>query len=98
MSMAASHESKQLKQFCQRCRERKARFQYRGVVRADRDHTLCFECFRSERDRQRASRLASGGVTPLRSPFPREMVLAPRDIAHRQAMLNHLQASRPRLG
>ena len=95
MSMAAIHESKQLKQFCQRCRERKARFQYRGVVRADRDHTLCFECFRSERDRQRASRLASVATKPLRSPFVGDLRLSPAEVTHRRAMLAHLQIGRP---
>ena len=59
MSMTAIHESKQLKQLCQRCRDRKARFKFRGVVRADRDHTLCFECYRSERQRSRARLLAN---------------------------------------
>ena len=96
MSMAAIHESKQLKQLCQRCHERKARFQYRGVVRADRDHTLCFECFRSERDRQRASRLASVATKPLRSPFVGDLRLSPVEVTHRRAMLAHLQSSRPR--
>lgn len=47
---------------CARCGKRRARFQYRGVVRADRDHTLCFRCFRSETDRQRARIL--GGLIP----------------------------------
>lgn len=44
---------------CEACRERKARFQYRGVVKADRAHTLCFACFHSERDRLRARILAA---------------------------------------
>jgi hypothetical protein len=47
------------KHLCEACRERKARFQYRGVVKADRAHTLCFACFRSERDRLRARVLAA---------------------------------------
>jgi hypothetical protein len=47
------------KHVCEACRERKARFQYRGVVKADRAHTLCFACFRSERDRLRARVLAA---------------------------------------
>ena len=94
--MAASHESKQLKQLCHRCHERKAKFQFRGVVRADRDHTLCFECFRSERDRQRASRLASVTPKPLRSPFVGDLHLSPAQVTHRWAMLAHLQLGRPR--
>jgi hypothetical protein len=44
---------------CVECRVQPARFQYRGRVRADRDHTLCFRCFRAEVNRQRAQRLAA---------------------------------------
>ena len=44
---------------CSVCRSRRALFQYRGEVRADRDHNLCFQCFRSELNRQRARRLAA---------------------------------------
>ena len=47
------------KHLCEACRERKARFQYRGVVKADRAHTLCSACFRSERDRLRARALVT---------------------------------------
>ena len=53
---------RQDKRFCVCCRQRpsarvrslRARFQYRGVVKADRDHTLCFECFRAAANRLRA--------------------------------------------
>ena len=82
MSFAAAHESKKVLRMCQSCRDRKARFQYRGVVRADRDHVLCFECYRSEVNRQRAQRLAE-------SPFGR--MLSAREVEHRRRMLNHLQ-------
>ena len=86
MSFAATRQSKQSHKSCESCRERKARFKYRGAVRADRDHTLCFECFRSERDRRRARRLADVRPSaPLRSPFGQP--LTPRQIAHRQTML-----------
>ena len=43
--------SKRSRRLCTICRERKARFLYHGHVRADRDHTLCFECYRAERNR-----------------------------------------------
>ena len=87
MSMTAIHESKQLKQLCQRCRDRKAKFKYRGRVSADRDHTLCFECYRSERNHLRAEGLAER--RPLRA-------LTPSQISHRQAMVAHLRsAARP---
>ncbi len=58
MSFAAAHESKRTRHACQSCHRRKAMFSFRGVVRADRDHTLCFKCFRCERERQRARLLA----------------------------------------
>ena len=90
MSMTARHENRKAKQTCQRCRDRKARFQYRGEVRADRDHTLCFECYRSERDRQRAYRLSVTEPAMLRSPFGVRATLSAREIAHRRRMLDHL--------
>ena len=58
-SSAAARKPIGFRKLCQGCHERKARFQYRGIVRADRDHTLCFECYRSERDRQRSRSLRS---------------------------------------
>lgn len=92
MSRTAIHESKQSGQLCQRCHNRKARFQYRGAVRADRDHTLCFECYRSERERRRAQMLVEvERPRPLRSPFIGASVLSDREIAHRTAMIAHLQ-------
>ena len=47
------------KHLCAACRERKARFRYRGIVKADRDHTLCFRCYRAEVNQQRARRMAA---------------------------------------
>ena len=66
MSFSALHRAHGFRKLCQGCHERKARFQYRGIVRADRDHTLCFECYRSERDRQRSRSLLARarGVRP----------------------------------
>jgi hypothetical protein len=57
-------QSKQFKTLCAACQERKAKFRYRGEVRADRDHTLCFECHRGEVNRARARRLTEQGVRP----------------------------------
>jgi hypothetical protein len=91
MSFAAAHESRRFRQICQSCRDRKALFQYRGIVRADRDHTLCFECYRSELNRQRARRLVVvTSPAPLRAPFG-QLKLSLRDVAHRRRMLQHLQ-------
>ena len=57
MSPAVRHRLyRRWSRLCVECREQPARFKYRGRVRADRDHTLCFRCFRAERDRQRAVR------------------------------------------
>jgi hypothetical protein len=43
---------------CTRCRARRSLFRYRGAVRADRDHTLCFQCYRALHNSMRALRLA----------------------------------------
>jgi hypothetical protein len=58
MSFTAAHQSTIARRACQACQERKARFQFCGKVRADRDHVLCFEWYRSERERGGARRLA----------------------------------------
>ena len=44
---------------CVMCGRRRAVFRYRGVVKADATHTLCFQCYRSLRDSMRAQLLAS---------------------------------------
>jgi hypothetical protein len=93
MSFAAAHESKRVRRVCQRCRERKARFRYRGVVRSDRNHTLCFECHRSALNHRRSQQLASNASNLNRapqSPF-RPAALTPRGIAHRSRMLEQLE-------
>jgi len=92
MSFSAAHESKSSRKNCQSCQERKARFQYRGAVRADRDHTLCFECYRAARDRRRAQMLAENDRSRSdTSPFAAAPTLTDRNVAHRRAMLTHLQ-------
>lgn len=94
MSMTARHESRKARQACQHCRERKARYQYRGEVRADRNHTLCFACYRSERERQRAQGLAQVDPQVQRSLVPvRSSPLSEREIAHRRRMMAHLERS-----
>jgi hypothetical protein len=98
MSSSERHRrSRRFRTLCAACRERKARFRYRGAVRADRDHTLCFECYRAEINRARA-RLFRERATPsvIRSPSSAQEltsspVLDARRIAHRQRMLEHLQ-------
>jgi hypothetical protein len=39
---------------CVSCHEKRSVFRYHGAVRADRDHTLCFRCYRALRDSVRA--------------------------------------------
>jgi hypothetical protein len=89
MSLAAAHLSKRSRSSCQSCRDRKALFNRRGSVRADRDHTLCFECYRRERERQRAQRLVPApAVSLLRASAGGP--LGVHQLAHREAMLVHL--------
>ena len=98
MSRGAARESRQIQRLCRTCRQRKARYRFWGRVRADRQHTLCFACFRSLPDRRHARFRV--GHPALRSPF--RPPLTPRQIAHRRAMLVHLETlnttARPRQG
>jgi hypothetical protein len=81
---------------CAACRARKARFRYRGRVRADRDHTLCFECYRGQLNRARAHQL----IAPIFQATHRSGLghgervggeSRERQVAHRLRMLAHLQ-------
>ncbi len=45
---------------CLACGSRPARFQYRGIVKADRHHNLCFKCYRSTLDSIRNVERATG--------------------------------------
>ena len=98
MSSSERHRrSKRTRVLCAACQERKAKFRYRGEVRADRDHTLCFECFRGEINRARACRLTERPAPPrVRWPVAQQAaggrILDQRQIAHRQRMLGHLQS------
>jgi hypothetical protein len=86
MSATAMNQSKAIRQLCETCRERKARFEYRGHVKADRDHTLCFQCYRAEHDRRRATMLSGVKPAMLRAPF--QQVLTTRELQHRRRMLH----------
>ncbi len=56
---------------CRECGQRRSRFQFRGYVKADRTHTLCFECYRNLVNQVRANRLwAPVFLTPLASALP----------------------------
>ena len=93
MSFAAAHESKRTRQTCQSCVDRKARFGSRGP--ADHNHTVCFECFRSEQERQRAMRLSEvPAAPPLKvaiAAAARDGALSDREVAHRRAMLAQME-------
>lgn len=95
MSTTELRRARTPRHLCQRCRDRKALFKYRGMVRADHDHTLCFECYRSELNQARARRIGDAAAKPPRSPFARQESAAgrgldQRQVAHRQRMLDHL--------
>lgn len=94
MSEAAYDLSKKVLRLCRSCAERKARFRVRGVVKADRDHTLCFECFRAERDRRRAQLLADVPTERQLSLHFEPRTLTSPATDHRRRMLAHLQSVR----
>lgn len=60
-----------VKHVCRECESRRALFRYRGLVKWDRYHTLCFQCYRRHVDRLRAAALAS---QPARLPSRAELV------------------------
>lgn len=72
---------------CAACRDRRAKFRHQGQVRADRDHVLCFQCFRSLQEQSRAKRLAD-----LPRPRPARPELTPAEIEHRLRMLAYLES------
>jgi hypothetical protein len=89
MSFTATRHSKNTAKTCESCRARKARFQFRGSVRADRDHTLCFACFRAERERRRAATLVASEPLAGTGLIGR-MRLSRGQVRHREQMLEHL--------
>jgi hypothetical protein len=78
---------------CQTCGDRRAQYIRHGVVKADRTRTLCFECFRAERNRFRARRLAGNvWLAPLASPLP----TASKMVGDRAALFADLELRRRR--
>ncbi len=89
-------EVKRVRALCAACRARKALFKYRGDVRADRDHTLCFECYRAQVNRARARRLSESQALSTSSAYAHGHgasggSLSRAQIGHRQRMLDHLR-------
>ena len=70
MSAKKIERSKYRRRLCAQMCGRKARFRrYGGRVKADKDHRLCFACFRSARD----SELARRRREPLAALRPQAM-------------------------
>lgn len=53
---------KDQRKLCLECGTHRALFRYRGKVKRDKDHTLCFRCFHSFSDAWRARRLTGLGA------------------------------------
>ena len=53
-----------VKHVCRECEARRALFRYRGIVKWNGYHTLCFQCYRRHVNRQRAAALAAGIPAP----------------------------------
>lgn len=75
----ARRQHRQDRHLCASCRERKAKYQYHGHVRAERQHVLCFQCFRSARERMRARQLVLGATSTPASLGARPLGAAPVD-------------------
>jgi hypothetical protein len=65
-----------VKHVCRECESRRALFRYRGIVKWDRYHTLCFQCYRRHLDRQRAVMLAAGNPAAEPAPAPNRAAVA----------------------
>ncbi len=65
-----------VKHACRECESRRALFRYRGIVKWDRYHTLCFQCYRKHLDRLRATTMAMPWIDlpmPSARPVRREV-------------------------
>jgi hypothetical protein len=93
MSFSAIHQANDARSACAICRDRKARFRYRGQVCADRDHVLCFQCYRSQREPHRARVVAQFPTVRVLPPSLGDgaPALTERQRAHRWQMLTHLR-------
>lgn len=50
------------RRLCLGCGLRRPLFRYRQVVKADADHTLCFQCYRALQQRLRAVRMRASSL------------------------------------
>lgn len=106
MFFAVADESQRARQTCRTCRDRPPSQEHFGEASGTpslneprRGTVLCFECYRSELNRQRAEgNLQRPEAVPSPSPLPpffsevRQLTTA--EVAHRRQMLGHLQRSR----
>jgi len=76
---------------CLGCGERRPLFAYRGVVKADRHHDLCFECYRAEGNRLRAWQPGDAADGLGRAAQRPAMA---RSVADRAALLGEIAARR----
>jgi len=53
-----------VKHVCRECESRRALFRYRGIVKWDRYHTLCFQCYRRYVNRLRGASLSAAVPAP----------------------------------
>ena len=104
MSFAAAPESRRIRQTCHSCsppsQERfgAASDHQPSLYEPRRGTVLCFECYRSELNRQRAQGLeASPSTSPLPPFFSEARQLTTAEIAHRRQMLGFLQRASPKL-
>jgi len=105
MSFAAANESKHARQTCHSCRDRPPSQERFGAAsdhqpslyEPRRGTVLCFECCRSELNRQRAERPeARPSTLPLPPFFSEARQLTAPEVAHRRQMLGFLQRASPK--
>ncbi len=65
-----------VKHICRECESRRALFRYRGIVKWDRYHTLCFQCYRRHLDRLRAASLAAEKPARQQPPIANRAAVA----------------------
>ena len=65
-----------VKRVCRECESRRALFRYRGIVKWDRYHTLCFQCYRRYLDRLRAASLTAEKPADEHAPIANRAAVA----------------------
>lgn len=76
MRLRSGRPAAAVKHACRECESRRALFRYRGIVKWDRYHTLCFQCYRKHLDRLRATTMAMPWIDlprPSARPVTREV-------------------------